>query len=246
MRKIFQKFILTVIVLVSFVPSCFAVSNIEINNVTKKEVIDKFLYIITQSGLNFALESVNDYGLTLIGSKSVSNIFGGQAATQQNKVNLTLVETGNNVIATFSETAYLYYNNGRIEMHPINDVVTEKTMLVVLKQQFNDYYLFGYETTDNKKDGGLVIGNVDIDSPFGERGIKAGDVMISIDGKKVTKYRKEFAHGLLHDKFQPTTCKFVIKRDGTEKIYTITSKLHKSDYTLEKEKQAQANQNTNI
>lgn len=45
----------------------------------------------------------------------------------------------------------------------------------------------------------------------------------------------------------PTTCKFLIKRDGVEHIYTITSKLYKAPYTIEKEKQAQAAaQNNNV
>lgn len=243
----YKKFILTIIMVLSFIPSCFAVSNIEINNVTKKQVMDYIMLYASRSGFNYMLESVNDYGATFVGSQARNNIFGMQVATQQNKISVTLVENGNNVIVTLNEVAYLYYNNGHSEVHPVNDVPVEQGILVALKQYFNDYYLFGYTPTDKKKDGGFVIGEVDPDSPFGERGIKAGDVIVAVNGEKVRDNKRAFLWGSFHEKFMPTTCKFLIKRDGVEHIYTITSKFYKAPYTIEKEKQAQiAAQNNNV
>lgn len=240
-----KHFIITIFMIFMFIPNCFAVSNIEINNVTKKEVLDYIMLYVSRSGINYSIENVNDYGITLVGNQARNNIFGMQVATQQSKINVSLVENNNNVIVTYNEVAYLYYNNGRQEVHPVNDIPVERGVLIALKQHFNDYYLFGYTPSDDTEDGGIVIAEVDPDSPFGERGIKAGDIIISVNGEKIRKHKKELLWGAFHEKFQPTTCKFLIRRDGIDKIYTITSRLYKSEYSIEKENQKEK-QNSNV
>lgn len=229
-----KKIILTIIMLFTFLPSCLAVSNITINNVDKKDVIDHIIKVISRSGQNYSIESVNEYGVNFIASTTRNNILGLPVATQQNKLSFTTVQNNSDVILTVNEVGTLYYNNGNMQVQPINNIVMERATLIFIKQYFNDYYLYGYTTTTKKKDGGFVIGSVDKGSPFDIAGIKAGDVIISINGIKVRKNKDEYIYGLLVDKFIPKQNTFVISRDKTSKEFKIVPALHKAESTLSK------------
>lgn len=224
-----KKVLLTIIILFTFLPSCFAISNIVIQNTDKKDVIDRIVKVVSQSGQNYSIESVNEYGVNFIASASINNFLGMQVGTQQNKLSFTTVQDGNNVILTVNEIGTLYYNNGGMQTQPINNVLMERATLISIKQYFNDYYLFGYTPTEKKKDGGFVIGFVDKGSPFDIAGIKAGDIILSIDGVKVRKRKDEYFYGTLFDKFIQKESIFVIKQNGVEKTFKITPVLYKAE-----------------
>ena len=159
-----KKLILTIILVFSFTVKCFAIANIQIDNVDKKTVIDYIIGTVSRGNQNFVLDSVTEYGVNFIASQSLNNAFGSQVATQQSKINFTTVQQGNNVLLTVNEVATIYHNNGRMEVHPINNVLMQKQILSMIKRYFNDYYLYGYTPSDKKEDGGYVIGNVEVGS----------------------------------------------------------------------------------
>ena len=82
-----------------------------------------------------------------------------------------------------------------------------------------------------KQDGGFVIDAVTPGYPMEEAGIKKGDVIITINGVKVTKDKRLWKYGF-HDRFLPGAATFVIKRNGKEKTYVVTPRLCKSDRSL--------------
>lgn len=228
-----KKLILTLILVFSFTMKCFAVENIQIDNVDKKTVMDYIVTLLTESEQNFMLDSVSEYGISLIGSKPLNNMFGSQVATQQNKINFTAVQKGEDVLLTVNEVATIYHNNGRMEVHPVNDVMLQKALLTKIKRYFNDYYLFGFTPTNKKKNGGYVLDKIYLGGALKENGINKGDILIAINGRKVIKNKDLYLSGNMIDNFNPNSVKFLIKQNGVLKEFIVTPKLTRAEYIRE-------------
>ena len=146
MKKIF----ILALLLLTLCCHASAASSIQIDNVTRKEVNNYIVNFITASGQNYILDSATEYGLVFTATHVRENFLGIQVATQQSKLNFTTIQNGNNVVLSISEVATLYYNSGGVDVQPVNDPVTERSLLNMVKQYFNGRYMFGY-TLSNKR-----------------------------------------------------------------------------------------------
>ena len=163
------------------------------------------------------------------------NFLGIQVATQQSKLNFTTIQNGNNVVLSISEVATLYYNSGGVDVQPVNDPVTERSLLNMVKQYFNGRYMFGYTLSNKKVDNGYEIQAVEPGFPAELAGIRKSDIMVSINGQLTKKIpKKKIWTTDFFNPFLGNPVKFVVKRNRVEKSYTITPKFIPSKYMLDK------------
>lgn len=224
------KLLSTLFLLLSITSSCFAFANTTITNVTKKEVTDYIVNEFARNAPNWILESASDYGINYIVTQPLKNAFGMQVGSQQNKISFITSENGENTILTVNEVATAYSNFGGMNVQAINDTASHMALVARIRQHFNDCYLFGFDISSKKKDGGYVITSVSPGSPFENALIKVGDIVLKYNGVKVTKLKNEFLYGSCFDKFRQTTAVFEIMHNGAPKTYNITSKLYKCNY----------------
>ncbi len=226
-----KTFFLSLLLFIMMIQSCFAGSSIQIYDVNKKEVIDHIVGNITKLFPTASLENVNDYGVTFTIIQPLKNVFGVDVGSQQSKLQYNVIQQGPNVTLSVNQVAMMYFNTGGQRAQQVVDPAFERYLLSDVKMYFNDYYTFGYVQTETKQDGGFVIDAVTPGYPMEEAGIKKGDVIITINGVKVTKDKRLWKYGF-HDRFLPGAATFVIKRNGKEKTYVVTPRLCKSDRSL--------------
>ena len=85
-------------------------------------------------------------------------------------------------------------------------------------------YSFGFTHKEDHPEGQLIT-KVEPGSPFEKKGIKVGDILISINGYKVKFYDDELYTKKILNPFSPDARDFVIKHNGEIKQYTIKPKF---------------------
>ena len=225
-----KKFLLVFLFLMMFCSEVLASASIVINNVKTQPVIDKVLFNVTRDIPTSRVETINPYSLVLLSSDSVSiGLFG--SGTRENRMIFNFVPNGNDILLSLSETCTIIRPNGMRESDQVGDYMTHYTYLREIKRYFNGKYLFGYDTTDKKSGEGYVIGEITKDSAFEEAGIKAGDVMLSINDVMVRKEKQKYLNGMMLEESDRTKpAKFVIMQAGKEKVFNITAKFYPGEY----------------
>ena len=147
-------------------------------------------------------------------------------------------QQGKNVIVKGESTATLQYPDGKI-VGPTRNLKGEVFLFALtsnIKKKINGYYRFGF-SYDNNTDGYYVITEVASGHPFEKKGIKVGDILISVNGNQLKGLSKMelYARKIL-DPFSPDERIFEIKHNGETKQYTIKPKFVTPE-ELKKEKE---------
>ena len=226
MKKILTAFLFLMMVC----SEVFASASIVINNVKAQPVMDKVLFNVTRDIPTSRVETINPYSLVLLSSDSVSiGLFG--TGTRENRMIFNFVPNGNDMLLSLSETCTIIRPNGMKESDQVGDYVTHYTYLRAIKRYFNGRYVFGYDNIDKKAGEGYVIGEITKGSAFEEAGIKAGDVMISINDIMVRKEKQKYLNGMMIEETElAKPAKFVIMQAGKEKVFNITAKFSPGEY----------------
>lgn len=225
MKKVFIPFVF----LMFFCSQVFASANIVINNVKTQPVMDRVLLSVTKDIPTARVETMNQYSVVLLSVDSVSiGLFG--TGTRENRMIFNFVPTGENIALSLSETCTIIRPNGARETQQVGNDIDQLAYLKAIKYYFNGQYRFGYTATDKKAGEGYLLGAIEPGSAFEEAGIKAGDIMISINDIKVRKEKVKYLNALLVDKSEPNPAKFVIIQGGQEKIFTIVPKYYPGEY----------------
>ena len=213
-----------------FCSEVLASASIVINNVKAQPVMDKVLFNVTRDIPTSRVETINPYSLVLLSSDSVSiGLFG--TGTRENRMIFNFVPNGNDILLSLSETCTIIRPNGMRESDQVGDYMTHYTYLREIKRYFNGRYMFGYDNIDKKAGEGYLIGAITPGSAFDEAGIKAGDIMISINDVMVRKEKQKYLNGMmLEDSDRTKPAKFVIMQAGKEKVFNITAKFYPGEY----------------
>lgn len=225
-----KKFLLVFLFLMMFCSEVLASASIVINNVKAQPVMDKVLFNVTRDIPTSRVETINPYSLVLLSSDSVSiGLFG--TGTRENRMIFNFVPNGNDILLSLSETCTIIRPNGMRESDQVGDYMTHYTYLREIKRYFNGRYMFGYDNIDKKAGEGYLIGAITPGSAFDEAGIKAGDIMISINDVMVRKEKQKYLNGMmLEDSDRTKPAKFVIMQAGKEKVFNITAKFYPGEY----------------
>ena len=225
-----KKFLLVFLFWMMFCSEVLASASIVINNVKAQPVMDKVLFNVTRDIPTSRVETINPYSLVLLSSDSVSiGLFG--TGTRENRMIFNFVPNGNDILLSLSETCTIIRPNGMRESDQVGDYMTHYTYLREIKRYFNGRYMFGYDNIDKKAGEGYLIGAITPGSAFDEAGIKAGDIMISINDVMVRKEKQKYLNGMmLEDSDRTKPAKFVIMQAGKEKVFNITAKFYPGEY----------------
>ena len=225
-----KKFLMVFLFLMMFCSEVLASASIVINNVKTQPVMDKVLFNGTRDISTSRVETINPYSLVLLSTDSVSiGLFG--TGTREIRMIFNFVPNGNDVLVSLSETCTIIRPNGMRESDQVGDYMTHYTYLREIKNYFNGRYLFGYDILDKKAGEGYLIGAITPGSAFDEAGIKAGDIMISINDVMVRKEKQKYLNGMMfEDSDRTKPVKFVIIQAGQEKVFNITAKFYPGEY----------------
>ncbi len=138
--------------------------------------------------------------------------------------NFNSTQQGKDVLVKGDVVSTVRGNDGKVIK---SDQINVKEFNLVLhrvisnvKKCFNGWYRFGYDSTKNSE--GLIITKVAPGFPFEKRGIKEGDIIVSINGTQLPCDPGLFEKIL--DPFSADAKDFVIKRNGETNKYTIKPK----------------------
>lgn len=136
-------------------------------------------------------------------------------------------QQGKNVIVKGESTATLHYPDGKI-VGPTRNLKGEAFLLLLtyrIKKIMNGYYSSGYRC-DKNTEGYHVITKVTPGYPFEKKGIKVGDILISINGNQLKGLSEmELYVSKIFDPFSPDERSFEIEHNGETKQYTIKPKF---------------------
>ncbi len=104
-----------------------------------------------------------------------------------------------------------------------------------IKALSTGHYFFGFTRKDHPE--WLLITEIEPESPFEKKGIKVGDILISINGYQAKVYETELYTKKILDPFSPDAKDFVIKHNGESKKYTIKPKFVSPEELQKKLKQ---------
>lgn len=134
-----------------------------------------------------------------------------------------LEQRGSDVLVKLQSEVTVKMNDGTV-MGPYTTFTDAKKSyhsLDGLKAYFNGEYIMGY-SAGKKVQEGFVIEAVPAGFPFADSGIKAGDIMVSVNGKKTVDYEEEFSLTGLQDLFSGKAVEYEILRDGKIAKYAVT------------------------
>lgn len=225
-----KKVLLVFLIFMMFCSEVLASASIVIKSVKAQPVMEKVLFNETRDSPSYRVETINQYSLVLLSTDSVSiGLFG--TGIRENRYIYNFVPNGNDVLLSLSVTRTIIRPNGFRESSQVGDDITHYTYLREIKRYFNGTYRFGYTYIDKKSGAGYVIGEITKDSAFEEAGIKAGDVMISINDILVSKEKQKYLNGMMIEESElAKPAKFVIMQAGKEKVFNITPKFYPGEY----------------
>ena len=217
--------------LMMFCSEVLASANIVINNVNQQQVVNRAIYNVTKAIPGCQVETINPYSLVMLHVESVNIGWFGATGTREQRIIFNVVPNGNDVVLSVNENCTIIQKNGMRETAEVGNDVDQYNFIKEIKTYFNGKYLFGYDNIDKKAGEGYVIGAITPGSAFDEAGIKAGDIMISINDVMVKKDKQGYLNGMLTDQNNPAnSAKFVIVQNGKQNVYVITPKFYPGEY----------------
>ena len=195
---------------------------IVINN-TKKDEVKRQLYqafrelIATPdfSNLNPTISEDNE-------KISIKSFWKNKGISFEECGNVFVIQNGKDVIVNGESTVTSHYPDGKT-VGPTRNAKADIGLGIIVnnvKKNINGYYRFGYSY--NNKERYYVITKVVPGYPFEKKGIKAGDILISINGNQLKGLSKmELYTKKILDPFSPEEKNFEIKHNGETKQYTI-------------------------
>lgn len=216
MRRILSVFLL----LLCLSSEASANASVVINGTSPKTVLDYIVGAWASGQQNFRIESVNEYGMTIVVIREQTQLF--NTNTLINRKNYTAVSNGNDVILSLNET-YSSMQPGGMNNQPIG-TDGELYQLHGIKEYFNGRYNYGF-TTGQKAKGGFTVTEVIDGEPAAVAGIRPGDILTAVNGIKIGGDSQKYTLGLLPDRFDPGPTKFAILQDGHEKEFILTPKF---------------------
>ena len=226
-----KKILLVFLFLMMLCSQVLAGASIVINNVNQQMVVERAIYKITQTIPGCHVETLNPYSLVMLHVENVAIGWFGATGTREQRILFNFVPNNNDVVLSISENCTIIQKNGMRETAEVGEYIDQYKFIKDIKTYFNGSYLFGYETTDKKAGEGYLIGTITPGSAFEEAGIKAGDVMISINDIMVRKEKQKYLNGMmLEDSDRTKPAKFVIMQAGKEKVFNITAKFYPGEY----------------
>ena len=217
--------------LMMFCSEVLASANIVINNVNQQQVVNRAIYNVTKAIPGCHVETLNPYSLVMLHAENVAIGWFGATGTREQRILFNFVPNNNDVVLSISENCTIIQKNGMRETAEVGEYIDQYKFIKDIKTYFNGSYLFGYETTDKKAGEGYLIGTITPGSAFEEAGIKAGDVMISINDIMVRKEKQKYLNGMMLEESDRTKpAKFVIMQAGKEKVFNITAKFYPGEY----------------
>lgn len=201
-----------------------AISSIVIDGVPPEVVKSKILDMFQRSRTNVMVENLSDNTSTYIFTSTMSyGMFNTETATIEDHVNFvhTPLENGTNLSINITRTITAIM--GQTQTMPMNDTTAELEALHSIKAVLNGGYFFGFDVDTEKKNGGYVISDVEKDGAFDKAGIKAGDILIAVDNKKVKSDKKTNNINFSPDPLYQSTHMFTIIHNNTKKDHEISS-----------------------
>lgn len=133
-----------------------------------------------------------------------------------------LEQRGKDVLVRLQPEVNVKLSDGTVMGPYTTFTVTENSYhsLDGIKAYFNGEYIMGYSLGKKTADG-FVIDAVPEGFPFAASGIKAGDIMVSVNGKKAVDYEEEFNRTGLRDIFSSEAVEYEIMRDGKIAKYSV-------------------------
>lgn len=201
--------------------------SIVINNVKKDEVqklfqqrFKKMVESPDSKSLNPAIYEDNER-ITLKINSDADKLEKDGAAIER-LFNIFTIQQGRDTLVKGEVANQLRFPDGMV-VGPVRTTEIDDeifTSLIEVKKRFNGWYRFGF--IKEKTSDGYEITYVDPGFPFAKKGILAGDVIISINGKQLKDYSvMNIKTEKIIDPFSPDALDFLIKRKGKTKRYTI-------------------------
>lgn len=226
-----KKVLMVFLFLMMFCSEVLASASIVINNVNSQQVVNRAIYKVNQVIPGCRVETINPYSLVMLHVESVNIGWFGATGTREQRIIFNVVPNGNDVVLSLSENCTIIQKNGMRETAEVGNNGDQYNFIKDIKIYFNGKYLFGYDTTDKKAGEGYLIGAITPGSAFDEAGIKAGDIMISINDVMVRKEKQKYLNGMMfEDSDRTKPVKFVIIQAGKEKVFNITAKFYPGEY----------------
>ena len=221
-----KNVIVTVLIAIMlFTSSAFAAANIVINNVETKDVKNYIIQRIALSNQNLIQEQSSENNMVFLSTRTQNTGWSGQNTwTYENRLGFLFVQKDKDVILSYSETCTSHAPNGAVYFQAVGSANRDLPFLQKMKGHFNGMYIFGFDFSYDKKDGGYPIKNIIPLCAFDKAGLKDGDVIISVNNVKLKLDKNSGAmDGLVFDTTRETTQTFLVKRKEVQKTFTVKS-----------------------
>lgn len=203
-----------------------------INN-AKKGDVQKHIYQTMKTGLSYPDTAISE------DSEKVSLIFGSKKSGKVSEfcISFSAKQQGKDVLLNGGAFTTTRFPDGKV-IGPTKELDWDKKlykMALNIKALSTGRYSFGLVRKDHPE--GDLIAEITPGSPFERKGIKVGDILISINGYQVKDYRSEIYTKKILDPFSPDARDFVIKHNGETKQYTIKPKFISPEELQKRDKQ---------
>ena len=193
---------------------------IVINNAKREDVLNHIRQVM-KSGLAYdgTISEDNEKISLIFSSKESGNI-------SELSLSFSANQQGKDVLLNGGAFTSTRFSDGKVK-GPTRMLDWDKKlykMALNIKALSTGRYSFGYGHKDHPE--GQLITKVEPGSPFEKKGIKVGDILISVNGYQIKDhdYDDLFIKKIL-DFYSPEAKNFVIKHNGETKQYTIKPKF---------------------
>lgn len=214
-----------------------ALTSIVINNVSKEEVQKQIYQIFKQRIDSPAPVNISPAILEDNAKISFKLIIKNEGYSLEDVISIFSTQQGKDVLLKGETISTKHYADGKVS-GPVRTTFYNliiETILLNTKAYFNGRYIFGFGHKEHPE--GHIITEIVPGSPFDKKGIKVGDIIISINGNELKNYSSSgLTYNKILDGFSSNERIFVIKHNGETKQYTIKPKYISAEEIKKKAK----------